>query len=79
MVPVEQFSELGFAVLPDVLPVAEAERVTALLPPLNTRGRSSRTLLSVPWCRDLARSLQLHSAIAPLLAGRPVAVQCASF
>ena len=79
MVPVERFSELGFAVLPDVLPVAEAERLTALLPPLNTRGRSSRTLLTAQWCHDLARLLQLHPVIALLLPERSVAVQCTLF
>ena len=43
------------------------------------RGRSGRTLLSAPWCHDLARSLQLQPAIAPLLPERAVAVQCTLF
>ena len=79
MGPVEQFSELGFAVVPDVLSVTEAERLIALLPPLSSLGRSSRTLLNAPWCRDLARSLRQQPAIAPLLPELAVAVQCTLF
>lgn len=79
MAPAEQFSELGFAVIPDVLSVREAERLTTLLPPLSNRGRSSRTLLSAPWCHDLARSLRQQPAIAPLLPALAVAAQCTLF
>jgi hypothetical protein len=73
---VEMFSELGSAVVPDVLSVTEAERLTTLLPPLSSPGRSSRTLLNAPWCRDLARSLRQHPSIAPLLPELAVATQC---
>lgn len=45
--PVERFSELEFAVLPDVLPVAEAERLTALLPPLQPPLAVLESLLAV--------------------------------
>ena len=80
MGPVEQFSELGFAVVPDVLSVTEAERLIALLLPLSTPGRSSRTLLNAPWCRDLARSLRRQQpTIARLLPELAVAVQCTLF
>ena len=79
MTRVELFSELGFAVVPDVLSVTEAERLTTLLPPLSSRGRSSRTLLSAPWCHNMARSLRQQPAIAPLLPELAVAVQCTLF
>ena len=79
LAPVEQLYQLGFAVVPDVLSVTEAERLIDLLPPLSSLGRSSRTLLNTPWCRDLARSLGQQPAIAPLLPELAVAVQCTLF
>jgi ectoine hydroxylase-related dioxygenase (phytanoyl-CoA dioxygenase family) len=45
-------------------------------------GRSragSRSLLDLPWCRDLAATLRAHPGIGPLLPPAAVAVQCTLF
>lgn len=47
---------------------------TACLETLRQDAKSRAT-----WCRDLARSLQLQPAIAPLLPEKAVAVQCILF
>ena len=69
----------GYAVIPNVLSEAQCAQLLQHTAPFQTRSRSSRTALSLPWCQELARHLKTHPAIKPLLVPDAVAVQCTYF
>ncbi|MGM9490667.1 phytanoyl-CoA dioxygenase family protein [Ideonella sp. YS5] len=72
------FDELGFALLPDVLDASECSNIEPVPLPEGSVG-GSRGLLSLAWCARLARRLQAHPAIRPLMPASHVAVQCTYF
>lgn len=75
----EHFREHGFALLPDVLTLAEIESGRALFDAHVTARAGTRNLLREPSCRQLAEDLQRRVPLAVFLSGAPHAVQCTAF
>ena len=57
----------GFAVIPDVLPPAEVERLRAATSVASNDGHALRGLLELDWVRDLARTEAVHSLMEAAL------------
>jgi hypothetical protein len=74
-----RLAEDGFVVIPDVIDEALREGLTAHLESFALGGAGSRSLLSRPWCADLAQQLRRHDVLKALLPADPVAVQCTLF
>ena len=72
------FDELGFALLPEILDADECSAIEPAPLPEGCVG-GSRCLLPLAWCASLARRLQAHPAIRPLMPASHVAVQCTYF
>ena len=69
----------GFAVVPNVVDDAECDSLAANIGACEGIGAGSRTLLGLPWCRELARRLCANGLVAPMLPVNAVAVQCTLF
>jgi hypothetical protein len=69
----------GFAVVPGVIDEIRCESLASDLRAFQGIGASSRTLLSQPWCMDLANDLRRNAVVSRLLPVDAVAVQCTLF
>jgi hypothetical protein len=69
----------GFEVVSGIMNDAECDSVAAHVEAFEGIGAGSRTLLGLPWCRELAHRLRANSLLAPLLPVGAVAVQCTLF
>jgi ectoine hydroxylase-related dioxygenase (phytanoyl-CoA dioxygenase family) len=69
----------GYAVVPAVVGEAECDSLAANVEAFEEIGAGSRTLLRLPWCRELARRLRANTVVAPMLPVGAVAVQCTLF
>ncbi|NHZ33584.1 phytanoyl-CoA dioxygenase family protein [Massilia rubra] len=74
-----RFGQLGYALVPEVLPAADCARLAELAQPAAAASGGTRCLLAQPWCADLARRLRAEPALASLLDPDAVAVQCTYF
>jgi hypothetical protein len=75
----QRFTRDGYLLLPDLLSPAEARACTRAAAPSATRSGGTRTLLQSAWCAALVQRLRRHAALAPLLPGDAVSVQCTYF
>jgi ectoine hydroxylase-related dioxygenase (phytanoyl-CoA dioxygenase family) len=71
------FARHGFAVVPAVADAGRCAQYAAQISAHHTAG--SRTLLSQPWCAELADSLASAPALQGLLPAAHIAVQCTFF
>lgn len=69
----------GFAVCPPILTASQCDDIGAAIAQLSGHSVGLRTLLELSWCKDLARVIRQHPAIAPSLPQDAVAVQCTYF
>ncbi|UOD29455.1 phytanoyl-CoA dioxygenase family protein [Massilia violaceinigra] len=74
-----QFAQLGYALVPGVLPPAECARLAGLVQPAGAASGGTRCLLAEPWCAALAARLRANPALATLIEPDAVAVQCTYF
>jgi hypothetical protein len=74
-----ELSELGFAIVQDVVSLGECDRILAAIGGAAVNGAGSRTLLDAPWCGELAGRIRANVAIASVLPEQSVAVQCTYF
>lgn len=72
------FDDLGYAIVPEVLPSDECDAIAARVGP-GHESVGSRSLLAHPWCTDLAARLRHHPALSTLIGAEDVAVQCTYF
>jgi hypothetical protein len=79
LMAINRFETNGFAVLLQILTSSECEEISQLLLRIPNKGIGSRSLLDMPWCKQLAQGVRQHPAIAPLLPANSVAVQCTFF
>jgi Phytanoyl-CoA dioxygenase (PhyH) len=75
----DEFTENGFVILDEAISLSDLEEVTKSLNSIDLRKAGTRNVLSSPWCQNIARSLKMNSAIAPLLPCDAVVVQCTYF
>ncbi len=79
----EQFAAHGCAVVADVLPQSECDRLLRLASSPRGAGESlgagSRDQLDEAWCAELAKTLREHPALAPMIPPAHLAVQCTFF
>ena len=76
---IEQFTEHGYLLVPDVLSIGECERIAAQVPSSKLVSGGTRRLLEHTWCRALVDRLRNHAVLAQLLPPSAVAVQCTWF
>jgi len=69
----------GFAVVPHVLDETECDAIAWHLDALALTGAGSRTLLSEPWCAEIAERLRQHQIVGAILQPGALAVQCTLF
>jgi hypothetical protein len=69
----------GFALAPHLLEADECRAIADRIAPASAISGGTRSLLSEPWCADLAARLRAHPNLASLLPRGLVAVQCAYF
>lgn len=69
----------GFVVVTDVIDNALLDALASQLAALESIGAGSRSLLSLPWCAELAQQLRRHAVLKELLPVDAVAVQCTLF
>ena len=74
----ESFEALGYAIVPGILPPDECDAIAARVGP-GHESVGSRSLLTHPWCIDLAARLRHHPALSTLIGADDVAVQCTYF
>lgn len=77
MTSAADFARHGFAVIPGVADARRCAQYAAQISAHDTAG--SRTLLSQPWCTELAGSLASAPALQGLLPAGHIAVQCTFF
>jgi ectoine hydroxylase-related dioxygenase (phytanoyl-CoA dioxygenase family) len=77
MTAAADFARHGFAVIPGVADAGRCAQYAAQISAHDTAG--SRTLLSQPWCAELAGSLVSAPALQGLLPAGHIAVQCTFF
>ena len=77
MTSAADFARHGFAVIPGVADAGRCAQYAAQISAHDTAG--SRTLLSQPWCAELAGSLASAPALQGLLPASHIAVQCTFF
>jgi ectoine hydroxylase-related dioxygenase (phytanoyl-CoA dioxygenase family) len=77
MTAAADFARHGFAVIPGVADAGRCAQYAAQISAHDTAG--SRTLLSQPWCAELAGSLASAPALQGLLPAGHIAVQCTFF
>lgn len=77
--PADAFSRDGFAVIPGVFDALRCAAVAQLTAAAASGSPGTRCLLAEDWCRMLASTLRAHPAIAPVIPGDYVAVQCTYF
>ncbi|MEO7105977.1 MAG: phytanoyl-CoA dioxygenase family protein [Rhodoferax sp.] len=75
----QQITEQGFAIVPQVLNAAECDALADHAVAGPTASRGTRRLLQLAWCRTLVGRLRQHPALSGILAPYPVAVQCTYF
>lgn len=75
----EALARNGHAIVPDVVGPAALDAIDAAMAARAVDRAGSRRMLDAPWCRDLARSLRSHPALADVLADTPESVQCTLF
>jgi hypothetical protein len=75
----DEFTENGFAILDEAISLSELEEAVKRVNSIDFRKAGTRNVLSSAWCQNIARSLKMHPAIAPLLPCDAVAVQCTYF
>jgi Phytanoyl-CoA dioxygenase (PhyH) len=75
----DEFTENGFVILDEAISLSDLEEVTKRLNSIGLRKAGTRNVLSSPWCQNIARSLKMNPAIAPLLPCDAVVVQCTYF
>jgi ectoine hydroxylase-related dioxygenase (phytanoyl-CoA dioxygenase family) len=73
------FNKQGFALIPQLLCAQECEAVAGHLAHKLPESKSTRTLLSQPWCADLSAHIRQHAVVAELIPADYVAVQCTYF
>jgi hypothetical protein len=69
----------GFVVVDEVIDDALRDKLASQLVALESIGAGSRSLLSLPWCAELAQQLRRHAVLKELLPTNAVAVQCTLF
>ncbi|NHZ91710.1 phytanoyl-CoA dioxygenase [Massilia sp. CCM 8733] len=74
-----QFAQLGYALVPDVLPAADCAQLAELVQPAGAASGGTRCLLAQPWCAALAVRLRADPVLASLFEPDSVAVQCTYF
>lgn len=74
-----QFDQLGYALVPDVLPAADCARLAELVRPAAAASGGTRCLLAQPWCAALAAQLRADPRLAPCIGPDALAVQCTYF
>lgn len=75
----QHLASKGYVVIPDVLSDVQCNLISGYLDAFQAAGAGSRTLLSQPWCRELAHELQVQSELGSVLPADAVAVQCTLF
>lgn len=75
----DRFRETGFAVIPQVFTASSCQKIIDCIQISGHSVAGARTLLSEPWCRDLAISLRQHPALSRLVPAESVTVQCTLF
>lgn len=73
------FVQRGFALVDDVLPVEDCNRLANHLREDIEQTNGTRNALGLSWCRELACQLGEHALLTPLLPPAAVAVQCTIF
>jgi hypothetical protein len=73
------FQTHGYVLLEGVMDAQGLAHCLRQLSTMDLAGAGTRNLLREAWCADLARSLQAHPALAPLLPQGAQAVQCTYF
>jgi ectoine hydroxylase-related dioxygenase (phytanoyl-CoA dioxygenase family) len=73
------FRDDGFAVIPEVIPLAYCEEIVGYIQNFERSATGARTLLSERWCRELAASVRRNPALARIVPAGSVAVQCTLF
>jgi hypothetical protein len=73
------FLREGFVVIPDVIDESDREALISHLKSFALKGAGSRSLLTQPWCADLAQQLRRHDGLKELLPADAVALQCTLF
>ena len=78
----ELFATDGFALVPEVPEVLDAEEcdaIAACVTPTSAASGGTRCLLSQTWCAALARRLRTHAVLSRLVPAEFVAAQCTYF
>ncbi|KQN79147.1 phytanoyl-CoA dioxygenase [Duganella sp. Leaf61] len=76
---INRFEDDGFAIVADVLDETACASISASLGQAISEGTGARSMLEMPWCRALARTIRLHPLIGAALPEHAVAVQCTYF
>jgi len=76
---IEQFVELGYALIRDVLDADECKQIARQVPSSRLASAGTRRLLEQPWCADVVNRIRNHAILAQLLPPSAVAVQCTWF
>jgi ectoine hydroxylase-related dioxygenase (phytanoyl-CoA dioxygenase family) len=74
-----QFTDDGFVLIPQLLTASECNAFTANLEHSQSDAKGTRSLLSQPWCADLAAHIRQHPALRALIPASYVTVQCTYF
>lgn len=75
----ERFNLEGFARIPGILAADDCGAIAEKIALLDPESAGTRCLLADEWCRDLARRLHGHPAIAEVVPTNFAAVQCTYF
>jgi hypothetical protein len=73
------FASQGFVVIEQILCATDCDAVARHLAGGLAESKGTRSLLSQPWCADLAAHIHQQPALAALIPRGHVAVQCTYF
>jgi Phytanoyl-CoA dioxygenase (PhyH) len=73
------FNQHGYALVPQLLSVPDCEAVAGYLAHALIESKSTRSLLSLRWCAELAAHIRQHPAVSAMMPADYVAVQCTYF
>jgi len=76
---IHRFEDDGFAIVADVLDETACASISASLGQAISECTGARSMLEIPWCQALARTIRLHPLIGAALPEHAVAVQCTYF
>jgi Phytanoyl-CoA dioxygenase (PhyH) len=75
----KQFVKNGFSLIPRLLTAAECDTAITRLSQSQSDAKGMRSLLSLPWCADLAAHIRQSPMLSALIPDDYVAVQCTYF